>query len=344
MKKGKFLRSIIIILIVLCAACSAEQPVAVEGEVEAEAAPLQTKIDGKVNAAEASMQEDESMYIVNDSVNMRQRPSTDEQIEDVLYEGEEVRFLSADGSWFEVSNGEAKGFVHQSYLDLPDQESESTGRDVLILMYHAIDDYKGSGSKELYVTPENFESQMQYLKSEGFTPITFADLDHLKGIEKPVLITLDDGYKNNMNAYYILQKLKDDDFPAKATIFMIGNKIDQKHGLSTEQLKEITASGIISIQSHTVTHPSLPTIGNYEQELGEIKNQLEGITGEKVIALAYPAGKYDDKVIEETKKYYDYAVTIHQGIADMSESPYEMKRIRVNYTTSIDGFEYMVNQ
>ncbi|WP_433959546.1 SH3 domain-containing protein [Cytobacillus horneckiae] len=168
MKKGKFLRSIIIILIVLCAACSAEQPVAVEGEVE----------------AEASIQEDESMYIVNDSVNMRKGPSTDEQIEDVLYEGEEVSFLSADGSWFEVSNGEAEGFVHQSYFDLPDQESESAGRDVLILMYHAIDEYKGSGSKELYVTPENFESQMQYLKSEGFTPITFADLDHLKGIPK----------------------------------------------------------------------------------------------------------------------------------------------------------------
>ena len=31
---------------------------------------------------------------------------------------------------------------------------------VPILIYHSIDEFKGVGSKELYVTPENFEKQM----------------------------------------------------------------------------------------------------------------------------------------------------------------------------------------
>ncbi|GIN93088.1 hypothetical protein J22TS1_41390 [Siminovitchia terrae] len=217
------------------------------------------------------------------------------------------------------------------------------GYHVPILMYHAIDEYKGNGMKELYVTPENFESQMLYLKSAGFTPITFEDLSHIGNIKKPIIITLDDGYKNNMNAYYILKKISDASFKPKAAIFMIGKKIGSQSGLSVNQLREISDSGIISVQPHTETHPRLTETVNYTKELQDIKAKLEKITGRKVSTLAYPYGDYNDKVIEETKKYYQYAVTTNPGIANTTDSPYELKRIRVNYSTSLTTFKNMVN-
>ena len=45
-------------------------------------------------------------------------------------------------------------------------------QNVPILIYHSIDEFHGLGSKELYVTPENFAKQMVYLKEHGYTLLT----------------------------------------------------------------------------------------------------------------------------------------------------------------------------
>lgn len=223
-------------------------------------------------------------------------------------------------------------------------KSKEDGFNVPILMYHAIDEYNGSGIKDLYVTPTNFKEQMEYLKTDGFTPITFDDLPYISKYKKPIIITFDDGYKNNLNAYYILKDLHDDAWNAKAVIFMIGKKIDSRNGLSTNDIKEMSDSGIISFQSHTVTHPTLTTTTDFEKELGESKKIIEEITGKEVTAIAYPAGIYDDHVIEETEKYYKYAVTTKAGIANTASDLYEMKRVRVSYNTSLETFKQLVNQ
>ncbi|MDQ0271874.1 polysaccharide deacetylase family protein [Cytobacillus purgationiresistens] len=363
MKCSKYfaLLSMMSLAILFSWGCGVREPVTVENDLFE--ATKQVSLDGNQETQKLSVEDEFTIplhddraeplivYHTTELLNLREGPSGENPIITTIPKGEELTYLSADGEWLEVSYGGDKGYVHKNYLQESHRQqlvgnisvTMTEERDVVILMYHAIDEYNGKGGQELYVTPANFESQMQYLKSEGFTPISFADLVNLEGIEKPVLITFDDGYKNNMNAYLILQKLDDEDFQAKATIFMIGSKIDKKTGLSTEQLKEMAASGIISIQSHTETHPSLTEITDFEQELNEIKFKLEGITGEKVIAIAYPAGKYDNRVIEETQKYYEFAVTTHQGIANTSESPYEMKRIRINYSTDLSGFKYLVN-
>lgn len=289
-------------------------------------------------------------YFTTGSLNMRVGPSIEEQIITTIPEGKEVTYISAIGTWYKVAYGVHTGYVSSNFLiDLSQEKSMASEPEVMnnrvpIIMYHAIAEYQGNGIKELYVTPENFEIQMQYLKEAGFTPITFDDLSDLKDIKKPILITLDDGYKNNINAYNILKKLNNSSFQAKAIIFMIGKKIDTQAGLSTEQLKEMSDSGIISIQSHTETHPSLPTVTNFEEELGGIKGKLEGITGKRVTAIAYPAGHYDERVLEETKKYYDYAVTTKPGVADLQSSLYELRRIRISYSTTLSEFKNLVNQ
>ena len=61
---------------------------------------------------------------------------------------------------------------------------------------------------------------------------------------------------------------------------------------------------MLSIQSHTATHPDLTKITDYEYELKESRDKIQKITGKPVIALAYPYGNFNDKVVAETKQYY----------------------------------------
>lgn len=212
---------------------------------------------------------------------------------------------------------------------------------VPILMYHAIDDYHGQGIKDLFVSPANFEGQMKYLKDNGYTLLTFERWSDINKVNKPIFVTFDDGMKNNMNAFHILQKLKDDTFKPTATEYMIVNNVDAEGSLSTSDIKEMVDSGTFSMQSHTATHADLPKITNYEEELKGSKEKLEKITGKPVIAVAYPFGHVDDKVVAETKKYYQFATTTKSGKFITKSEPDEllkMKRVRIHNTTTVEQF------
>ncbi|MDM5359328.1 polysaccharide deacetylase family protein [Peribacillus sp. ACCC06369] len=182
-------------------------------------------------------------------------------------------------------------------------------RKVPILIYHSIDEFTGHGSKELYVTPDNFQKQMIYLKDHGYTLLTFDRWQDINKENKPIFITFDDGYKNNLNAFAIFQKLENERFKPSGTIFVISDFIGRSNRLSKSDLKMMADSGIISIQSHTATHPDLAEIKNYEYELKGSKDKIQKITGKPVNALAYPYGNFNDKVVEETKKYYLFGLT-----------------------------------
>ncbi|OIK15004.1 polysaccharide deacetylase [Bacillus sp. MUM 116] len=216
-----------------------------------------------------------------------------------------------------------------------------------ILMYHAIDDYKGVGMQELFVSPANFEEQMRYLKDHGYTFLTFENWREVNKVNKPVLVTFDDGMKNNLKAFWILQKLQDNTFHPAATEYVIAGSIDKNPSrLSSADIKEMADSGIFSIQSHTMSHADLPKITNYEEELEGSKEKIEQVTGKPVIAIAYPFGHVDSTVVEETKKYYQYATTtkpgqfIEKGEAD---EMLLMRRVRISNSTTINQFAALVH-
>ncbi|MCJ7985797.1 polysaccharide deacetylase family protein [Priestia sp. OVL9] len=56
------------------------------------------------------------------------------------------------------------------------------------------------------------------------------------------------------------------------------------------------------MQSHTATHPDLTKTKNLSYELADSKRKIEAITSQPVIAVAYPYGKVNSRVVEETKK------------------------------------------
>ncbi len=228
-------------------------------------------------------------------------------------------------------------------LMLPTQTSAQ--QNVPILVYHSIDDFKGHGSKELYVTPENFEKQMMYLRDHGFTLLTFERWGDMEKVKKPVFITFDDGYKNNMNAFKILQNLTNEHFKPTGTIFVISDFIDRSNRLSKEDLKMMVDSGIISIQSHTATHPDLTKINVFEKELKGSKDTIQKTTGRPVIALSYPYGNTNEKVIAETKKYYSFGLTTTPELftkKDIKDELFLLPRIYIKYSTTLDDFARIV--
>ncbi|MDF2855655.1 MAG: hypothetical protein K0Q87_1506 [Neobacillus sp.] len=218
---------------------------------------------------------------------------------------------------------------------------------VPILIYHSIDEFKGGGSQELYVRPKNFEQQISYLREHGFTLLTFEQWKDISKVKKPIFITFDDGYKNNNNAFNIFQKLTNEKFKPKATIFVISDFIGNNNRLSARELRSMASSGIISVQSHTATHPDLTKSGNLEYELKESKGKIEKITGKPVIALAYPYGAFNEQVAEATKKYYRFGLTTTPELyleKNIKNELYYLPRIYVKYSTTLEEFSQMVGK
>lgn len=222
----------------------------------------------------------------------------------------------------------------------------SAEKPVPILIYHSIDRFSGHGSKELYVTSENFKKQMAYLKNHGFTLLTFERWQQRNQVKKPIFVTFDDGYKNNLNAFAVFQKLQDNRFKPAATIFAISDFIGRPNRLNSKELKMLSDSGYFSIQSHTATHPDLTKINTFEYQLKNSKEKIEKITGKPIIALAYPFGKYNAKIVQETKKYYEIGLRASSGNPELERNnkDYLIPRSYIFYSTTIDEFARIVDK
>jgi len=213
---------------------------------------------------------------------------------------------------------------------------EVLSKNIPVFMYHTSSQNDPGALAELYIKPSEFEKQIKYLSENGFTFCTFDDYYNLNDIKKPVFITFDDGYRKNYTEIYpIIQK-----YNAKITIFLIINSIDSE--LLTDMISEMSDSGLVKFESHTMTHPSLTAASANEArltaELLDSKIKIEEVTGKPVTALAYPNGEFNDLVKEETKKYYSFGLRKDLGMHNTDYDPYEVRRIRVNRSTSIETF------
>lgn len=227
---------------------------------------------------------------------------------------------------------------------LPSQASAE--HKIPILVYHSIAEFTGSGQKELYVTPENFKKQMEYLKANGFTPLTFEQWNQVNHVKKPIFITVDDGYKNNLNILETFKSLKDASFKPAATLFIISDFIGNRNRLTKADLQMLAGTGMFSVQSHTATHPDLTKANDYIRELQGSKLKIEQITKMPVIALSYPYGNTNKKVISETKKYYQFGLTTTPGPYIKSNTPdelYTLPRTYVKYSDTLADFAKIVN-
>ena len=214
------------------------------------------------------------------------------------------------------------------------------GYSVPVLMYHAVSD-ETWGVTELFVRPSEMEAQLQYLQENGFTPIFFSDLSHVEDFEKPVLLTFDDGYKNNYEELFpLLQK-----YNMKATIFVVTGNLDKNPNFMTwDQAREMVQSGLVAIESHTVTHPDLD-VQPRERQLKELEESQAKILEEIGIpsqVLCFPTGKYNQTTLELMEGRYEIGLLMNGGGYITGSDPFRIPRWYVSRYTTLGSFAYLV--
>lgn len=212
-------------------------------------------------------------------------------------------------------------------------------KSVPVLMYHSIDYEKNN---ELRIPKEQFRQQMKYLKDNGYTTLTLDELYNFMINNKPVpaksvVITLDDGYKDNYtNAYPVLKE-----FGLNATVFVITSTIDKDSSyLTTPELKEMDQN-VMDIESHTINHDKLSEL-SYDKQCQTLKGSkecIEKILNKKVKYIGYPFGKYNNytqKAAEDTG--YTMAFTTNSGWANKKQGIYKLDRVYISANYSMNEF------
>ena len=228
-----------------------------------------------------------------------------------------------------------------------------------ILTYHSINE--NPDKNEYIITPDTFEKMIKSLSDEHFH---FLDLKELEDIiynnkplpKKSVLITFDDGYKDNYTiAYPILKK-----YNAKASIFLIGAYIDRDGFLSRSDIREMAESGIVDFGNHSYnlhdlfldgpnkgkTYMSAKLEGESDEHYAnKIYNDL--VWNNQVIynessffpnAIAYPGSMVNDIILKETKKSglklgFVGAKKTPSRLSNLN--PFEINRFHIKESTNI---------
>lgn len=208
-----------------------------------------------------------------------------------------------------------------AYLSRPAPEPMDPAdytREVPLLMYHAF----GEGA----VTAEEFANQLDALEEAGYTTVSIQDMiDYVyhgaELPEKPVCITMDDGYLSNYDVAFPLLRERG----MTAAVFAIGVSVGHRAfykdtdfpltpHFGWEEAREM--AGVIDLQSHTwdlhqwapfetgdaVRTSALPLEGESEEDYAEVlaadldRYEEERIRelGSGFSALAYPGGFYSD--------------------------------------------------
>ncbi len=214
---------------------------------------------------------------------------------------------------------------------------------VPVLMYHHVGELENSDAlaKDLTVSPQDFETQVQYFKNAGYNSVSLQQVyDAFENRTvlpaQPIVFTFDDGY---------------------ADVFAYAVPVLEKYGytgsfaIATELLGRstyanwddvVTAHDLgMEIVSHTENHLDLTSKvyseADLHREIFDSKSILEDKLGVTVDFFIYPYGKYNDQVMGMVKAAgYKMAFTTAYGQDLSKDNLLALPRVRVH---GQDGLE-----
>ncbi|WP_119344732.1 polysaccharide deacetylase family protein [Facilibium subflavum] len=230
-------------------------------------------------------------------------------------------------------------------------------KSIPVLMYHHVLPQSGFITSSI----DQFKQQMQWLKDNEYSTLS-ADafyafkFKQAKLPKKSVLITFDDGWKDNLiYAYPILKQ-----YGFKAILFVITSWVDkasnkdhtsqeQKFGdythktcmeklllapekvvLSWDELRSM--QDVFDIQAHTHTHREAiyEEIPSWEDDIQQSKMLITKKLGKVPRHLCWPKGMYDKQSIEVASAYgFDILYTTKRGVNLADNNGEEIKRFAV---------------
>jgi len=183
---------------------------------------------------------------------------------------------------------------------------------VPILLYHRFGPVATDG---MTVTTTLFESQLKYLKDNGYEVIPLKELvDYYLGKRqalqpRSVVITVDDGHISvYRDMFPVVRK-----YHIPVTLFIYPSAISNaSYAMTWGQLREMKETGLFDFQSHTFWHPNFKKDkkrlipAEYENfvamQLRKSKEKLEKELNVRVNMLGWPFGIYDDDLIRKAKE------------------------------------------
>lgn len=185
-----------------------------------------------------------------------------------------------------------------------------------VLMYHKV----SAGDKKdfLTITTHDLEAQFHYLQQKGYTPILFSDLVSYIASRKalpakPVLITFDDGYRDNLtNMYPLLAK-----YNMKANIFLVASWVragEQAAGPVTTEEEYLSVADInamdptqVEFGLHSLDHKSYAELSTEEVNV-DIAGSKALLKAKEVSfqpCLAFPYGAYPKRNTRKQWNFFD---------------------------------------
>jgi peptidoglycan/xylan/chitin deacetylase (PgdA/CDA1 family) len=219
----------------------------------------------------------------------------------------------------------------------PDAKGRTREVRVPILMYHhvgSLPDKPDLIRVGLTVLPDNFEKQLQFLKSKGYEDIDFYQMYYAITLgwdlpAKPIIFTFDDAYDDVYDfAFPIMQK-----YGYTGTVFVPTQFIDEGRAdyMDWDQLMVLYHAGW-RLEPHTKTHEEVDGRSRdwlVYQMFGSMET-LQYHLGYQPRFFAYPSGAYDDKAMDMLKEIgYWGAVTTKGGWFHRMKNAYEWGRVRV---------------
>lgn len=175
-----------------------------------------------------------------------------------------------------------------------------------ILVYHRFDPSKPGSTT---VRTSVFKAQLEWLDSHHIRVVKLdAVVDALRGVgpavkTPAVVLSVDDGNRSVYTEMFpIIHKYR-----LHVTLFIYPSAISNaSYALTWKQLREMQASGLVEVQSHTYWHPNFRqekarrTPAGYrdfvDYQLVHSRRTLESRLGAKVDLLAWPYGIFDPQL------------------------------------------------
>lgn len=241
------------------------------------------------------------------------------------------------------------------------------GIPVPIIMYHSV--LKSAKKQTKYiVTPSQLESDLLWLKNNGYTTVFIGDLinyvyNNVDLPEKPVVITFDDGYYNNLTYLYpLLTK-----YNMKASISLVGSYSEEfsktmdlnpayAH-LTWDNVKQMQESGLVEFLNHSYNMHSNDVRKGSSIIKGEDKDKYKALFTSDVMKLqellslncgitpqayTYPFG-YICSEAESILKELGFLATLscYEKVNYITKDPnclYQLRRFNRSSTLSTEGF------
>ncbi len=190
-----------------------------------------------------------------------------------------------------------------------------TKKGLRVLMYHKFDATK---KDSLTVATPDFEMQLNYLKEEGYESISCNEyLAFLEGEfelpKKPLIISIDDGYVNNIEFALPLLKM----YGFKATVFLPTNYLGKTNEwdkendplMSVKQIKQLANDFEFGLHSHTHQSYKHLSLEEIDRDLASCVEVMQSNNVNYIPVIAYPFGAFPKK--KETFDAFSELLTKH---------------------------------